>query len=266
MEQQAIRYDEEYREILLRPIRTCLNYTPKMGGDEQVDVQGFISLYGEDPLYHWVGFDTPSLFAIHKAAGGMTSLYRQLGIGVERLAKTVLKNTFHLNDEQVNWGYKHITDDGKNKERKLDSRIRLVDIDNDFARKRVELWLVGAKKRLDIKAFLNGVVFEIREGYKSADSKRQNADLENSANALGAGYLMTMMVMSNQVNNTVYNRYKNGNLLVLRGNLDNDPHISTYAFFKNVIGYDLAGFFERNSEVLRSEIGNIIKNIIEIPN
>ena len=130
---------------------------------------------------------------------------------------------------------------------------------------RIQSWIAGVKERLGITVSLRGVVFEIREGYKSADSKRQNADLENSANALGAGYLMTMMVMSNQINNTVYNRYRNGNLLILRGNLDDDPYISTYAFFKNIIGYDLAGFFARNSKHLRKEVKRVLEYIVNIP-
>lgn len=51
--------DDLYRETILAPLRKCADYLPKMGGDKEVDLAGFTSLYGADPLYHWVGFDSP---------------------------------------------------------------------------------------------------------------------------------------------------------------------------------------------------------------
>jgi hypothetical protein len=34
-------------------------------------------MYGADPFCSWVGLDSPLMYAAHKAAGGMTSVYRQ---------------------------------------------------------------------------------------------------------------------------------------------------------------------------------------------
>jgi len=56
-----------------------------------------------DPLYHWMGLDSPLMFAAHKAAGGMTSVYRQLGIGCERIFRQVLQDELELTDAQVAW-------------------------------------------------------------------------------------------------------------------------------------------------------------------
>lgn len=262
----AFEEDDIYRNLILDPIRTCLDYTPKMGKDENVTSSNFISMYQRDPLYHWVGFDSPVLYAIHKSAGGMTSLYRQLGIGVERLARTIIRDGLSLTDEQVNWSYDHMGDDGKIKKRQLDARIDTHDLKNQILSDRVEEWMSSTCKMMGVEIKPHGVVFEIREGYKSADSKRQNADIENSANALAKGYVMTMMVMSTQINETVLRRYRNSKLLVLRGTLDDDPHASTFAFFKNVIGYDLVAFFERNTEVLREEVDKVLNYIVEVPN
>ena len=73
----------------------------------------------------------------------------------------------------------------------------------------------------------------MREGYKSADSKRQNGDLDNLTQALKRGYLMTMVLMSLQINETVRRRYQEGGLLVLIGDItSNNPCESTYAFLK----------------------------------
>ena len=38
--------------------------------------------------------------------------------------------------------------------------------------------------------------------------------------------------------------------------------ISTYDFMKDVIGYDLAAFFERNSSTLQREIDAILKALL----
>jgi hypothetical protein len=40
-------------------------------------------MYGADPFYHWVGLDSQLMYAAHKVAGGMTSIYRHLGIGCQ---------------------------------------------------------------------------------------------------------------------------------------------------------------------------------------
>ena len=42
----------------------------------------------------------------------------------------------------------------------------------------------------------------------------------------------------------------------------NDPLISTYDFMRDVIGYDLAGFFERNSEILKIEIDSVLRILL----
>jgi hypothetical protein len=45
------------------------------------------------------------MYAAHKAAGGMTSVYRQLGIGCERLFRGVIQDSLSLTAEQANWEY-----------------------------------------------------------------------------------------------------------------------------------------------------------------
>lgn len=261
------RFEEDavYRNLILDPIRTCLDYKPKMGKRENVSATDFISIYERDPLYHWLGFDSPTLYAIHKSAGGMTSLYRQLGIGVERLARTVIRDGLSLNDSQANWAYQHTGDDGNVKSRQLDARIDLRHVRDPRDARRVSSWIRSSRHEMGVEIPTHGVVFEIREGYKSADSKRQNADIENSANALAKGYLMVMMVMSTQINETVFRRYRNSKLLVLVGTLDGGPLTSTFSFFREVIGYDLAAFFERNTDALRSEVQRVLEYIVEVP-
>lgn len=44
---------------------------------------------------------------------------------------------------------------------------------------------------------------------------------------------------------------------------DNDLR-SIYAFMKQTVGYDLAAFFERNSETLRLELDRILRSLLGV--
>lgn len=255
--------DERYREILLEPMRTCADYVPSMGQRGGVNLAGFQQLYGDDPLYHWIGFDSPQLYAAHKAAGGMTSLYRQLGIGCERLFRVVIQDACGLNADQANWSYTVVASDGTERRLALDARIDLAHLEETSALRRVTEWLEAYRARLDVKTELRGAVFEVRQGYKSMDSKRQNADLANAATAYTQGYLPILAVMSTQLNQVLRVRYEGAKMGVLAGlpNSD-DPFLSTFAFCKEVVGYDLEEFFVRNAPVLREQVITILKKLL----
>lgn len=61
---------------------------------------------------------------------------------------------------------------------------------------------------------------------------------------------------------TVAQRYRDANLLVLTGTLSKDDTVSTYAFCENTLGYSLAGFFERNTKVLKNEVDGILQALL----
>jgi|TARA_B110000093_G_scaffold183087_1_gene232057 hypothetical protein len=95
-------------------------------------------------------------------------------------------------------------------------------------------------------------------GVESADSKRQNADLRYGIQAYRNGLLPAFAVFSNQVSQPVLTRYRADGMLVLTGTLSTDPTKSTFAFFKDVVGYDLAAFFRRNSARMAVEVQEIV--------
>lgn len=260
--------DQQYVETLLIPLRECANYLPKMGQDEEVDLDRFTVLYSSDPLYHWMGFDSPLMFAAHKAAGGMTSVYRQLGIGCERLFRQILRDELKLTAAQAHWSYEYVDTDESGKPKKrtltLDGRVEISDVADLSKRQRVQDWVVEKARQLNVSAPLKGAVFEVRQGYKSADSKRQNADLTNAARALGHSLLPTLVIMSTQINYVVRQRYEGGNWAVLMGTTDiHDPFTSTFAFSKEVLGYDLKAFFERNTDTLRAHVETTLNTLLE---
>jgi len=96
---------------------------------------------------------------------------------------------------------------------------------------------------------LTGIVFEVRQGYKSKDSKRQNADIANATTAYIKSYLPCAVILSNQIDDDILLRYRAEKWVVMTGVTGRNDHLSsTYDFLQDVVGYDLAGFFERNTE------------------
>ena len=96
--------DAKYIALIVDAIRVSANYRPKFGlGGAGLGLAEFKELYSADPFYSWLGLDTPLMYAAQKAAGGMTTIYRQLGIGCERLFRTLLQDTLGLTEPQASW-------------------------------------------------------------------------------------------------------------------------------------------------------------------
>jgi hypothetical protein len=133
-------------------------------------------------------------------------------------------------------------------------------------RQTVARWLGAASKAAgvsdDVRRIIKGAVFEVRQGYKSKDSKRQNADLANAASAYSEAYLPVLMLLSTQIDDDIADRYQNARWLILRGMPTGTATSSTYEFCQQVLDYDLAGFFERNSPRFRQEIEAILKTLL----
>ncbi len=129
-------------------------------------------------------------------------------------------------------------------------------------------WMKKSAKAIGVEesviSNLTGVIFEVRQGYKSKDAKRQNADIANAATAYTKAYLPCVIVLSKQIDADILSRYSTAKWIVLTGDKDNkDASTSTYAFMRDVIGYDLAAFLERNSKTLRDEVESVLKALLD---
>lgn len=256
--------DESYFELLAGALRTCIDYRPKLGTGQRagLTLAEFQTLYGADSFYSWVGLDSPLMYAAHKAAGGMTSVYRQLGMGCQWIFSNILQDTLGLSPSEAAWTYQVPISDGKARSLSLDGRIDFADVRNPEALIRLRQFLSAACKRLLIPARtchrLEGVVFEVRQGYKSMDSKRQNADITNATNAYTHNYLPILLLLSTQIDGVLATRYTQAQWLLLRGVSQGGSLDSTYAFTRDVLGYDFAAFFERNSTRIKAELENVL--------
>lgn len=259
--------DTDYLGIFLEPILKCADYTPKFGSSGQnqgFTLADFRDLYQKDPFYSWIGLDSDLMYAAHKAAGGMTSVYRQIGIGCERLFREVLINsTGYANRAGATWSYQTQTQSGRSKTLSLDGRLGLDDITRQDVRRRTQNWLAEYCKVLDVPEFpRHGAVFEIRQGYKSKDSKRQNADIDNATVAWSHGYIPVFAVFSSQIDSDIVLRYRNNRCGILTGVIGLGPYESLFDFMDEIVGYDLAGFFEANSQEIRREIEHILETLL----
>ena len=258
----------KYREILISPVRECANYSPKFGHtkDGGFSLAEFQSLYGGDAFYRWLGLDSPLMYSAHKAAGGITSVYRQIGIGCERLVREIFMDYLGLSESDVKWSYSTTGANGRKRTLSLDGRIIFDAIKGDATKERIIRWKEQAVKQLELtKAVsdaMTGVVFEVRQGYKSKDSKRQNADIANAASAYTNGYIPCLMVMSAQIDDDIVTRYRQEKWLILQGYINTSPYNSTYDFYKDVIGFDLVSFMTNNQKYFQTEIHQILDRLM----
>ena len=261
--------DSEYLNILTACIRVCAKYQPKLGHRTKAGyrLDEFQHIYRADPFYNRLGLDNPLMYAAHKAAGGMTSIYRQIGIGCEFLFRRILQDHLGLSDEDVKWSYTVPRTGGKARKLHLDARIPVSSVADTARRRRVRSWMRDTARRIDVDASvartLKGIVFEIRQGYKSKDSKRQNADIANAATAYTKGLLPCAGILSLQIDEDIAQRYRNERWVLLTGLTGSaSSHESIYSFCKDVVGYDLAGFFQRNSPALKKEVETVLTALL----
>ena len=148
--------NEKYREILISPVRECATYSPKFGHGrgKGLSLNDFQSLYGADSFYKWLGLDNPLMYSAHKAAGGITSIYRQIGIGSERLVREILMDNLGLDEKGVKWSYQVPAPNGKVRTLSLDARIIFNDVTNKAAKSRLIDWKDQLCEQLNLCSLL----------------------------------------------------------------------------------------------------------------
>ncbi len=145
--------DKKYLKIVLDPIRVSAEYKPKFGQGSKgggLSLKKFQSLYQSDPFYCWFGLDNPLMYTAHKVAGGMTSVYRQIGIGCEKLFRTILQDCLGLSVEDSSWSYEAHTADGRVRKLHLDGRVPLDKIKDKVARRKFRQWMKDSASLIQI--------------------------------------------------------------------------------------------------------------------
>jgi hypothetical protein len=145
----------------------------------------------------------------------------------------------------------------------LDGRLELSEINNQSVLNNVKMWINDYCAELgEVTEPSNGIVFEVRQGYKSKDSKRQNADIDNATVAWANDYLPVFAIFSSQIDSDIVLRYRNNRCGVLIGTTSGNTHNSLYAFCEQILGYNLAAFFKRQSATIKKEIHAVLKTLL----
>lgn len=184
-----------------------------------------------------------------------------------KVFRQVLQDSLRLSAADVVWSNETPTPGGKTRKLTLDGRVPLDRIPEEQTKARFQDWMKQSADALGVEPrmfdSLTGVVFEVRQGYKSKDSKRQNADIANASTAYIQSYMPCAAILSNQIDGDILLRYRAEKWSVITGVTGrNDPLTSTYDFMRDVVGYDLAAFFERNAETLRKEIDTVLRALL----
>ncbi len=178
----------------------------------------------------------------------------------------MLQDTLGQSAGESNWSYTVPTTTGTVRTLSLDGRISLATVRNSEREALVKNWIREAARRVALPAKasgrIKGVVFECRQGYKSKDSKRQNADVANASNAYAHDYLPCVMLFSLQIDSDIAERYVRAQWLLLTGSLQGTSLDSTYVFCREVLGYDLAAFFERNRDAIKEQVEDVFKGLL----
>ncbi|MEW6230555.1 MAG: hypothetical protein AB1700_21130, partial [Bacillota bacterium] len=69
-------------------------------------------------------------------------------------------------------------------------------------------------------------------------------------------------LLSTQIDSDIAERYRRARWLLLVGKTAGSPWDSTYVFMRDVIGYDLAAFFERNAAALRAAVDEVLRSLL----
>lgn len=267
MEKDKISY---YRDILINPVKECALYKPRFGHSKKngYSLADFQSLYRGDAFYSWLGLDNDLMYSAHKAAGGITSIYRQIGIGCERLVRSVFMDYLGLSKTDVVWSYKVKGSGNRECTLYLDARIIFNKIENEKVKNKFYSWMSGIAENLaitsSIQDAIKGIVFEVRQGYKSKDSKRQNADISNAANAYANGYVPCLMLMSAQIDDDIVSRYYMAKWAILQGTFEESPLLSTFSFFDKIIGFDFLEFMDSNKEYFRGVVRQVLIKLMDV--
>ena len=144
--------DAKYLDLLVSAVRVSAEYRPRFGRRRTggFGLRDFQELYGSDPFYQWFGLDEPMMYVAHRAAGGMTSIYRQIGIGCERLIREILQDSLGLSSDDVQWSYETVGPSGKTQTLHLDGRIPFDSMPSSATKRRLTRWVRRTAKSLDV--------------------------------------------------------------------------------------------------------------------
>lgn len=241
--------DEWYLSVLTDPVKATRHCEPLFGrrGQRGVDLDEFQSIYGADLFYRTCGLNDPAVYAAHRAASVMTSMYRQLGKGARQLIRAILCDSFGVTDDEATW---------KVRGQDLGCVVRLRGDAGGAADIALRDWLSG------IDASFGGVAIEVRQGMKTADARREHSYVEaNAKSAVEQGLMPVLLLLSAQANEAAMDGYRAAGWQVLLGDTNGSIYDSSYGFIQFVTAFDLEDFLIQNHRRIDAEVGGVLRDV-----
>lgn len=177
----------------------------------------------------------------------MTSIHRKIGDLYEDCVRQIIERTLSLPPGKPRYSAR-ISSGDKVESRTIDAHIHFEDVDVPTAERLQQLAAREAAFRsIVFGRGLNGMGFEIRHCYQSADSKRIQADEAMGRHLAAAGILPVMLVFCEQSNRGIMTRYSS--IWSLHEGTE------AYGFLRVITGFDFVGFLTNHA----NEFGAIVE-------
>ncbi|MFD2579092.1 hypothetical protein ACFSTD_11785 [Novosphingobium colocasiae] len=100
------------------------------------------------------------------------------------------------------------------------------------------------------------------KGIKAKTASVKNGDIDNIAVAWAQGYMPVFAIFSGQIDGDLVLRYRNSRGGILFGRPTGSSTASLFTFCKEVLNFDLADFFTRNSPVIKAEVHETLEALL----
>lgn len=223
----------------------------KAGGTKEL----LVERYAQDPLYSIFGLDSPEYVGATLSGGTVTSIHRKLGDIYEDCVKMIFVHCLKQTPAQVTYSATIMSGDTE-EERSADAYLQFDRLEPDD-RERVEAFCSEELHKLtdDPKVTLIGIGLEVRHCYATGDSKRAQADEAMGRHFYLSGVLPVVPFFCNQSNPSIIRRYKSRSIWVVKEGID------SYETVKQLSGFDMYDFMQRNRDDFRTPIIELLRSL-----
>lgn len=222
--------------LAITNIRTVLEYNPYKSYQGINNRQEFQELIASDPAFGVLGLDDERYIIARVGGNLVTSLHRKIGDMYEALFRYLLKESFEVTDNELDFSVEVKIGD-RSQIRSTDGLLKK----NKFNQNIPQDWLQ-----------YEGIGFEIRSCYQIGDSKRIQADYDLSLKLKEQNILPVMIVFCNTSLKSPLARLSKSWQLY--------QGIDSFNIVSSLTGFDLYNFLQRNSDLLKQEIDHIFSN------
>jgi hypothetical protein len=224
-------------EIALTNLRRAEKFNPYKKYAGVTTREQFRELLSKDPAFGALGLGDDR-FVIAKAGGNLvTSLHRKIGDLYEDIFAYLIKETYGVEDSELHFSVK-VPIGEREQVRSTDGLIRKEQYNS----------LIPQQWRP-----FDGVGFEVRSCYQIGDSKRIQADYDMSLALKSFNIQPVMLIMCGTSLRSPVKR--------LAKSWEMYEGAESFELIRSITGFDLFGFMQRHSALLRAEVSSVLSKI-----